>query len=304
MECLERRFKSLGDRKGIREVLEGRGWLIRPEGEGSFSSPAVGAVDGSYVVLGSPPFGLGFFRAVALGGPALHAAGSAGGNQWEVVRERVLWPGEEIPAEGGEPELHEFARPAMAALELEVAGEALGRMARGGEERPLLLLDGGFARFRRQVPGAWESFSTLARREEVMVLGVVEDMASSWLGELHPPWRGYWDREVLFGVLERGEAVLLHPGGEGFGRGFVALSSDPLPVGLNFWEEQREEVACALALLLPLTPPGSRGVPLPLDLADRRARVSRAEAERWLESLLPAAHRERIFRPKRERRWW
>lgn len=290
MECLEQRLKSLGDREGIREVLEGRGWLIRPAGEGSFPSPAVGAVDGSYVVLGSPPFGLGFFRAVALG------------SQWEVVRERVLWPGEEIPAEGGEPELYEFARPAMAALELEVAGEALGRMAREG--RFLLLLDGGFARFRRQVPGAWEFFSALARREEGVVLGVVEDMASSWLGELHPPWKGYWDREVLFGVLERGEAVLLPPGREGFGRGFAALSSDPLPVGLNFWEEQREKVSSALALLLPLTPPGSRGVPLPLDLADRRARVSRVEAERWFESSLPAAYRERIFRPKRERRWW
>lgn len=309
VERLEQRHKALGDRKGIREVLEGRGWLIRP-GEGRpFLPSGVGAVDGSYVVLGSAPFGLGFFRAVALvrgfGGPGVapRAAGSAGGGQWETVRERVLWPGEEMRP-GEDPDLAAFARPAMAALELEAAGEALEKMAQGEGGLSLLLLDGGFSRFRRQVPEKWESFCGSARERGVVVLGVVEEVASSWLGELHSPWRGYWDREVLYGVLGEGEAVLLPPGEEGFSRGFAAFSSDPLPVGLNFWEEQREAVSSVLPLLSALTPTGSRGVPLPLDLADRRARVSQAEAERWLESLLPGLCRERLFRPKRERRWW
>lgn len=192
----------------------------------------------------------------------------------------------------------------LAAMELQVAMEAIK------EYKPwLVLFDGGFMRFTRHAPKQWEEYRRLALAAGVLSVGVIEEAESHGLsrvlgltGEGQVP---VYDRELLFGVLAPGECFVTYPEREvksEFCTVFARLSRQPQATAYDFLPEQassREEV---MRFLFTITPSGSRGIPVFIDIVDAEVRVSKREMELLVSAYLDAGLRERFFIPNRQRR--
>lgn len=292
--------KVLAEKAGKFQVLIP---MSHAEIESWFGSRPLAAVDGSVNVLGGPfPRVLEFFQAL---GKTSHGR--------RVTAAKVftpMMPGgmEELEKLTNQEHLPREAALAilrsrrLSALELEVGC----RLAE--EEAPrLLLFDGGFMRYARHAPKEWASFCTLAKERGVIAVGVIEEVESFGLAEicgLGPQL--LYDRDLLLGVLEPGECLLIQPElkvkGESLYTVFARLSCHPQPVAVDFLQEQVAFAPEVMRYLYTITPSGSRGVPLFLDLVDAEVRLGRREIELLTDTYLGPTLREIFFTPQRERR--
>jgi hypothetical protein len=277
--------------------------------------PLVG-VDGSVIGYGSGfPHSLYLFRALA--------ASTFSSLDDSITKVDIFYPAspahrreieqrlEETATEGREitPEMavSQIVRERLARLEIEAAIAALK------EYNPfLLLLDGGFLRYRELAPGEWEEYRKLSLAKEGFSVGVIEeigtfDLARDLLAEkgLTPGYSS--DREVLFGVFEPGEWLQVYPKvryKKGYYTCFARPGGHPQAVAYDFFPEHREGVEKIMGLLFSLIPQGGRGIPWWLDQIDRAVRISRREVELLADTCLDRLVRERLFIPQRERRNW
>lgn len=266
---------------------------------------AVVAVDGSCQTIGTTyPCFLALIQAVALPLPPVGEP---------AVGHRLFSP--LLPEERAVLEAAGGAQPAetaaelrvkalMAELELTVALEAAGRV-RGA----LTLLDGGFVHFRARAAAPFARLTEAVAAGAGVLIGVIEEVSSRLLGEavgdLWPAGHCPYDREILYGCLEVGEAFVVGPGlskGEGTGTVFARFGAHPQPVAFDFLRVQEEAVLAALGMLRALTPGDGRGVPAPVDLADRYVRLTAAEVEQLVAAAVPAALRELLLTAHRTRR--
>uniref|UniRef100_A0A7C1JBU4 DNA double-strand break repair nuclease NurA n=1 Tax=Ammonifex degensii TaxID=42838 RepID=A0A7C1JBU4_9THEO len=219
-----------------------------------------------------------------------------------------LLPEEEALAskESGEPvETATEARvkALMAELELTVALKALT-----SSPGALVLLDGGFVHFRARAQAAFGRLAEAVTGGAGVLVGVIEEVSSRLLseavGELWPAVRPF-DREVLYGCLMVGEAFVVESElgkEEGTGTIFARFGAHPQPVAFDYLRVQEEEVLNSLGMLRALTPANERGVPAPVDLADRYVRLTLAEVEQLVTAAVPAALREVFLTAHRARR--
>lgn len=288
----------------IRKALNEVGRFIFVE-LGEPERPIV-AVDGSCQRFGaSYPYFITLIQAVAL--PLWTGA-------QPVVAHRLfspLLPGErellEAQQEGDQP--REVAaelrvKQLMAELELEVGREAVTRTNEG-----LILLDGGFVHFRARAAEAFARLASAAKKSGVLLVGVIEEVSSRLLSEavaaLWPQESPPYDREILYGCLGVGEAFLLEPQvrkDPEVGTIFARFGMHPQPVAFDFLVEQEERVFASLGLLRALTPRDGRGVPAPVDIADRYVRLTASEVEQLVASAVPAELREVFLTAHRLRR--
>lgn len=268
--------------------------------------PLIG-VDGSLVNYGaSYPYVLTFFRALA------HTTGSGGISEriWEQEVFTPLLPRYQDKldehlnrGQDAEEVLAHLRWEILATLEAKVAAQSLQ-----GKPR-LLVLDGGFARLKNHAPEIWSSLKSAALEQDVLLVGVTEEIATCSLastfnlaGEGDFP-RVVGDREILFGLLEPGEAYrLCEDGGGEKGRFYVRFAKHPQVVAVDYLKAQENEVLFALNFLYTITPSSGRGIPLWLDVVDAEVRLTRGEAEAMIATCLDPAVAEVFLRPLRASR--
>ncbi|MGI6113853.1 MAG: DNA double-strand break repair nuclease NurA [Mahellales bacterium] len=195
----------------------------------------------------------------------------------------------------------------MAQLEIEAATESLRTM-----DPFLIMLDGSLVQYRIKCRQAWEEFSTMALNRGVLVVGVIEEIKTDFLYPVIKHDIGWdtdilYDRELLFGLLDVGEMLVvdegvIQPSKEGLATCFVRSSRDPHPIALDMLKEQEEYLYDTACLVYSLTPKDGRGIPLWLDIVDREVRITDRMMESLVDCYIDEDLRYRLLRPKRENR--
>jgi hypothetical protein len=297
---LRRRGAMLGDRAILRErILRAGGRFVRLGGAGDYpfgSAPLV-AVDGStHGFGGSYPYVVYLFRA---------AARSSRGER--VVEQGYLSPlvaahreeVAQVAAREGVPREHALLLVRdrqLCRLEVRAATAAVGAVGPG-----LVLFDGGFLRYAHHAPEEWEEYCRTARAAGAVSVGVIEEAASSGLARA-VVGEGFFDRDLLFGLLDPGEALFPAPVKRGVYTVFARLSRHPQPVACDFLPEHSQQAPAVMEYLYRITPSDSRGIPLFLDLVDAEVRLDEREVELLLTTWVEADLRERFLVPHRARR--
>lgn len=206
-----------------------------------------------------------------------------------------------------EEAFHRYKDERLARLEVEAAIKLLH------EKQPaLLLFDGGFVRYESKAFPLWEEYEALARKKNVVSLGIIEEVGSNFIsralkdvmkGKLLP-----FDRQLLFGVLEPGEVLLLdsglkHKGISGrYYTCFARLSNHPSILGVDMFTDQQDHLFQALRFLFANTLEGSRGVPFWIDRVDHEIKLSYRETEALVRQIFPPAWVEKYLVGQRSRR--
>ncbi len=330
MNCLLPEDKLVDELKGLNTYLENRSRVVGSQGErrqraeekGIFTSlrrlsgkeissffqgkPLVG-VDGSLVTYGaSYPYLLTFLRALA------YATSAGGGHQriWEQEIFSPLLPRyqqiiDEHLSAGQTPEeaMAHLRWGILAQIETKVAVQAVSLKPR------LLLLDGGFERLKEHAPDMWKELKAAALREDVLLLGVTEEIATCSLMKIlgfdqDPLCPGVMgDREILFGMLRPGEMYRLKERTRGEkGRLYVRFAGHPQVVAVDYLLEQEEGLEPALNFLYTITPAHGRGIPLWLDVVDAEVRLRKEQVEAMIAACLDPAMVEVFLRPLRANR--
>ena len=193
---------------------------------------------------------------------------------------------------------------ALTALELNAAIKAVQTY------KPFLIMfDGGFARFERYAFQAWQEYQKLAITAGVLTVGVIEEAKSFGLAGalgLSDDNTQVYDRELLFGLLQPGECFMPDFGKDikkgGYYTTFARFSQTPQAIACDFLDEQQEQAGQIMNYLFTLTPSGSRGIPLLLDIVDAEIRLSNKEMEMLVEVCLDADIREKYLIANRKRR--
>ena len=141
-----------------------------------------------------------------------------------------------------------------------------------------------------------------------ILVGVIEEVATAELcsrSGLEIPGVRIYDREFLFGLLDKGEMVLL--GGKNaikrdYSTVFARMGSTPQAVACDFLPDQGNNLLQPMNLIYSLTPSQGRGIPSWLDLVDREVRVTRKSMETLIRNGLNPSVREKYFRSNRDRR--
>ncbi|WP_164985053.1 DNA double-strand break repair nuclease NurA [Ammoniphilus sp. CFH 90114] len=195
----------------------------------------------------------------------------------------------------------------MAQLEVEAALKLLE-----SEEPALMLFDGGFVRYESKAFLLWEEYASRAREKNIFSIGIIEEVGTNFIsraliealgGKLLP-----YDRQILFGVLEPGEALFLntdlkHKGFSGrYYTCFARLSAHPSIIGCDVFLDRKEELSTALRFLFANTLEGSRGVPFWIDRVDHEIKLTYKETEAMIRHAFPPAWVEKFLVSQRSRR--
>ncbi|MGE5454547.1 MAG: DNA double-strand break repair nuclease NurA [Methylocystaceae bacterium] len=188
----------------------------------------------------------------------------------------------------------------LASLEVKIAAQAIKKW-----QPRLLLLDGGLLLF-DTLPG-WPELVSLARDSQTLLVGVIEEIATAELAPLLGITDSrYYDREVLYGLLERGEALILdseHSIKKDYRTAFTRFSSRPAAAACDFLPDTNDEdINNCLNLLYATTGQTGRGIPFLIDLVDRKVRITRQEGEVLLKMGLSANTYEKFFASQRSNR--
>ncbi len=288
----------------MRRTLEnlGRFHAVKPE----LPSKPVIAVDGSYQTVGAAyPYFVTLIQAVAL-----HMSSQ----QRPIVEHRIfspLFPEERVEIERrvSDQQSAEIAagnriRELMAETELAAACRAAAE-----HDGPLILLDGGFVHFKARAGNLFGALMHRTEKSGGLAVGVIEEVSSRLLSTAVA---GLWgdavlpyDREILYGLLEVGEAFVLFPKlckEPAVGSVFTRFAGHPQPAAFDFPADRKENILETLGALRALTPLDGRGIPAPIDIVDRYVRLTAAEVERLVSAAVPAAAREVFLTAHRLRR--
>lgn len=202
-----------------------------------------------------------------------------------------------------EEEYQEFVKHNLAQLEAKAALLALEKF-----KPAVILLDGSLVRYKIEAGALWNKLKEEAISQKVLLAGVVEGISTGIISQclkdaLDMDGFPASDWEILFGLLQVGEALEIMPGlfKEGFRTLFMRSSLDPKPIGIDLLEEQQEAIGLVPNLVFTLTPKESRGIPLWLDIIDKSVRISDAVMEGLLHTYLGEDYVE-FIKPKREKR--
>lgn len=186
----------------------------------------------------------------------------------------------------------------LARLELVLAIRALRKFC-----PRLIIFDGGLSRLKQHGQARWDLFERLAKKEKVAVVGVIEEVSTSFLCRELPGQKFLGDREILFGLLKPREILIPpQPFKDGLINIYARLGHHPQAVACEFLEDQRDELLATMSFLATITPYGGRGFPFLIDLVDNEIRLTDREVELLLSAFLDYAHGEKFLLPHRLRR--
>ncbi|GAV22511.1 DNA double-strand break repair nuclease NurA [Carboxydothermus pertinax] len=279
---LKNRRENLKNRVAIREMLKKRGAkFISLKNYASNENLLITGIDGSVNYYGVYPYRIFFFQA--------YAATPKG--------DKIIVSDVKAPFLEDKPDDDPKDR-VLPALELEASLKAIDRF-----KPDVMLFDGGFIRYRRHAPERWEQVEKALLEKDVLGIGIIEEAQSQAIAKILTDRIGIYDREILFGLLNPGEALFFDETlKEGFFTVFARLSRHPQAIAVDFLESQKERAKMALELLYALTPEGSRGIPFFLDVIDSKTKLSKETVEILLASCFDREILELYLRPLREER--
>ncbi|MBC8587283.1 DNA double-strand break repair nuclease NurA [Paratissierella segnis] len=195
----------------------------------------------------------------------------------------------------------------LATLEVKAAIEAVSK------HKPYaILMDGGLIRYNIYAYDMWMELKTRCEEEGIILIGVIKDIKTSIIGDVmqeqNPDIKDiFYDRELLFGVLDYGEMILIddevnRKKKEGYSSVFLRSSLAPSVIGMDIIDTQKEYIEEMARLVFTLTPENSRGVPLWLDIVDKEVKISDDMMRALLERYLDRGVYERFFVSERDKR--
>lgn len=191
----------------------------------------------------------------------------------------------------------------MAILELEAAVKALDEM-----DASIIMMDGSLIRYKIYCGALWDEFVEKALKKGIYVIGVIEEIKtkdlSQYLGDLLPEGVILHDRELLFGILEEGQMIIMKDikTDRGLKKCFMRTSRDPHVIGMDVLEEQQDMIEPLADLVYTLTQEGSRGIPLWLDIVDSEVKITNKLVDSLVNTYIDEANRRRFFVAKRDNR--
>ena len=196
----------------------------------------------------------------------------------------------------------------LSAIEVEAALEGVRQF-----NPHVVIMDGSLIRYNIECSDRWIALREECERRGIIIIGIIEDIKTSIIGDLlleHgllDTRRHFYDRELLYGLLEYGETISIMKGAtkksdEGFSTLFMRSSQSPSVIGVDILDSQEEELEYMARLVLSLTPKDGRGVPLWLDIVDREVRIPNQMMRGLLESYLDREILELFFIPERDKR--
>lgn len=189
----------------------------------------------------------------------------------------------------------------LSELELTVAKQAVK------DWKPkLLLMDGSLVHYMIDQAKSWAELVRLVEQENVLIVGVAEEIQSNRLvNELFPEHATWSDRDLLYGVLELGEIFEWEEwsvAGSGLWKMVMRTSKSPLPIGIDGLDSQQDARYRLASLIYTLTPEQGRGIPYWLDIVDNQVRVTNPLMQTLVEQYIDPEIRHRILMLKRNDR--
>lgn len=214
---------------------------------------------------------------------------------------------EENPLENNEKIIEEKRNIKLSTLEVEAAIESIDAF------KPYaILMDGGLIRYNIYAYEKWMELRNRCEDDNILLVGVIKDIKTSMIGDqmmdLNPEIKEcFYDREMLFGVLDYGEMIIIKDGAnkkeqQGYASVFLRSSLQPSVIGMDIIESQRDHIEEMAKLVFTLTPENSRGVPLWLDIVDKEVKISDDIMRALLERYMDRGIYERFFVSERDKR--
>ena len=174
------------------------------------------------------------------------------------------------------------------------------------------MMDGGLIRYNIYAGDRWQDLRDMCEEKDITLFGVIKDIKTSIIGEkllgTDPNLKEtMYDRELLFGILDYGEMILIRDDAnrkepQGYASVFLRSSLQPSVVGMDIIDSQRDRLEDMANLVFTLTPENSRGVPLWLDIIDKEVKISDDMMRGLLETYLDRGIYERLFVSERDKR--
>lgn len=262
--------------KDLRNILKDFGEFIKIDGMDTafFSDKKLGVCDGSInSVGGNLPNKLFLLRALYLNG--LQDEGFS--------LNKVITPLLDINVS----ETKELSK-----LEVLCAMNAIQKY-----DSDIVFMDGGFIRFIADCENEFNELLDIVNKKNILFMGVIEDIKSTTISNLID--ENLYDREIVFSLLEEGEAYILNTelnnkSKSGIVSAFFRPGKNPQPIGVDIPIFLKHNLNTCLSCLRTLTSSNSRGVPLVLDIVDKKVRVTDRDIEYYIKSYVDEDIR-RIF---------
>ena len=186
-----------------------------------------------------------------------------------------------------------YVKKEMARLEVRVTIEALEK-----ETPKMIFMDGGFIRYIISCKEDFEELKNICIERGIILAGVIEEIKTSILGK-ELDLKAY-DREILFSLLDYKEAMLIkdeinNKAEEGITSAFVRTSMKPYAIGVDISTEQKDAMKDVLKTMIMLTPKDSRGIPIILDIVDKKVKITDELKQRVLVKELDKDVYDRYF---------
>lgn len=186
-----------------------------------------------------------------------------------------------------------YVKKEMARLEVRVTIEALEK-----ETPKMIFMDGGFIRYIISCKEDFEELKKICIERGIILAGVIEEIKTSILGK-ELDLKAY-DREILFSLLDYKEAMLIkdeinNKAEEGITSAFVRTSMKPYAIGVDISTEQKDAMKDVLKTMIMLTPKDSRGIPIILDIVDKKVKITDEIKQRVLVKELDKDVYDRYF---------
>ena len=199
----------------------------------------------------------------------------------------------------------------LSTIEVEAALEGIEKL------KPYaVIMDGSLIRYDIECYSKWMELRRKCEEKDIILVGVIKDIKTSIIGEALRKDKSleieelFYDRELLYGKLEYGEAIAIHDihgektkkAREGFSSLFMRSSNAPTVIGMDILDSQRKYLEEMARLVLTLTPEDSRGVPLWIDIVDSEVKIPDKMLKGLLESYLDREILEMFFISERDKR--
>lgn len=208
--------------------------------------------------------------------------------------------------EEGDKIMEEKKDKRLAKIEIEAALGSISLKPHG------IMMDGGLIRYNIYAGDRWQDLRDMCEEKDITLFGVIKDIKTSIIGEKllgadSDLKEVIYDRELLFGILDYGEMILIRDDAnrkepQGYASVFLRSSLQPSVVGMDIIDSQRDRLEDMANLVFTLTPENSRGVPLWLDIVDKEVKISDDMMKGLLETYLDRGIYERLFISEREKR--
>ncbi|HHX70570.1 MAG: DNA double-strand break repair nuclease NurA [Miniphocaeibacter sp.] len=196
----------------------------------------------------------------------------------------------------------------LAQTELKVAIEAVKKSPK------IIIMDGSLIRYRILAEELWTRLKDLVIENNIILIGVVEDIKTSIIYDNIYKIKGendttvaIYDREFIFDALNYLEALYLNKqkkGKDSFGfrSTFFRSSKAPSAIAVDILEEQEAYLELSLSLIASITDINSRGIPFILDIADVQARITNDLIKQLIKNYIDVEFYEKLFNAQRFKR--